>query len=117
MTTVRKALLLCIAALLLSACAVLQAATPPAPTSPAQGVILAFYETAAVVNAAGDSYEQGLISKVALQKVLNGAGEAQTALGLARTAMDGGDLTTAAGQLQTARLLLTTIRSLLGGDA
>ena len=115
--TLKQTALLLICAVLLSACALLQAATPPTPTNPTQGVILASYETAAVVNAASDSYEQGLISKAALQTVLNGAGEAQTALGLARTALDGGDLTTAAGQLQTARLLLTTLRSLLGGDA
>jgi len=115
--TRRQTALVLLATICLTACAVLQAATPPAPKNPTQGVILASYETAAVVNAASDSWEQGLISKAALQKVLNGAGEAQIALGLARAALDGGDLTTAAGQLKTARLLLTTIRSLLGGDA
>ena len=114
---VRNLALIGMALLMLTACAVMQAATPPTPQNPTQGVILASYEVAAMVNAASDSFEQGLISKAALGKVLNAGKDAETALLTARGALDVGDLTTATGQLRAAQTLLLTMRGLLGGDA
>lgn len=102
--------------LLCCGCALFQAMTPPMPQSLAQGLILANYEAAAVVNAAADSYEQGLIGPDVLRTVTNAGEESRKALETAAGALELNDLTTAGDQLRAARLALTTARTMLGGD-
>lgn len=112
----RKHLLLVPLFLALTACAVMQEATPPAPDSVAQSLILAGHEAAAVVHASTDSFEQGLLSVEAHRAVIKQAKVALTAIDTARGALDVGDITTAQGQLEAARTILTTLRSIVGGD-
>ena len=103
-------------AMFLVGCATMQAATPPVPQNTTQGLILAAYETAAIVNAATDSYEQELISLGALDTILVSAQQAQVAIDLGGAAVGTGDLSTAQAQLTLARNMLLAMKTLLGGN-
>ena len=113
---IQKSFIIFIAMFILVGCATMQAAAPPVPQNTTQGLILAAYETAAIVNAATDSYEQELISLGALDTILVSAQQAQVAIDLGGSAVGTGDLSTAQAQLTLARNMLLGMKTLLGGN-
>lgn len=98
-------------------CAVMQQATPPAPQTPRQALLLAAHELTAVMATANDALEQKLIGFATHQKVLVGVENGRRSLALSKEALSVGDLTTAQGQLQAANTVLLAMRALLTGGA
>lgn len=103
-----------LAALCLAGCALFREAVPTAPKTVRQAVLLATYETAAVMNAASDSYRQGLIPKEALEAVTDQSEKAKASLKVAQQALAAGDISTAQGQLAVTQALLAGMRAALG---
>lgn len=102
-------------ALLLTSCAMFQAATPPAPQNPRQALILAVHEATALVQTSTESYTQGLITKTQHDAIISQVEKSRAFLAKARQALDVGDLSTAQGQLEAANLIINTLRASLGG--
>lgn len=100
----------------LTGCAMMQAATPPQPSTPEQAWLLATHETKAMMAAANDALEQELISADTHLKIEGIVIEARTGLLVAKQLLKVDDMSGAQAQIRLVTSLIYQARTLIGGE-